>query len=105
MPLLRVVNRDGIEQEVKAPAGGVLMEPLRDMDDGVTAICGGMCSCATCHVYIDDSWVARLPAAMSDETDMLKDLISYRADSSRLSCQIQVTDALEGLRVTLAPEE
>jgi 2Fe-2S ferredoxin len=80
------------------------MEPLRDMDDGVTAICGGMCSCATCQVYIDEAWVPRLPAPMSDETDMLKDLTSYRPNS-RLSCQIQLTDALDGLRVTIAPEE
>jgi 2Fe-2S ferredoxin len=104
MPLLRVTNRDGVEQEIRAPAGGVLMEPLRDMDDGVTAICGGMCSCATCHVYVDEAWMGRLPAAMSDETDMLKDLSSYRANS-RLSCQIQLTEALEGLHVTIAPEE
>ena len=44
-------------QEVQAPSGGVLMETLRDMDDGVMAICGGMCSCATCHVYVDEAWV------------------------------------------------
>ena len=104
MPVLRVVNRDGVEQEVSAPKGASLMEPLRDLEDGVTAICGGMCSCATCHVYVDESWMAKLPAAMSDETDMLKDLVSYRPNS-RLSCQIQVTDAIEGLRVTIAPEE
>ena len=105
MPLLRVVNRDGVEQQIQAPNAGVLMEPLRDMDDGVTAICGGMCSCATCHVYIDEAWVTKLPAAMSDETDMLKDLVSYRGAASRLSCQIQLSDALDGLRVTIAPEE
>ena len=104
MPVLRVIGRDGVEQEINAPSGTSLMEPLRDMDDGVTAICGGMCSCATCQVYIDESWVPRLPAAMSDETDMLKDLTSYRANS-RLSCQIPLTDALHGLRVTIAPEE
>jgi len=74
------------------------------MDDGVSAICGGMCSCATCQVYVDEEWVARLPGAMSDETDMLKDLTSYRP-TSRLSCQIPLTDALDGLRVTIAPEE
>ena len=78
MPRLRVIDRDGVELEIDAPAGTSLMEPLRDMDDGVTAICGGMCSCATCHVYIDEAWVPKLPAAMSDETDMLKDLTSYR---------------------------
>lgn len=105
MPLLRVIDRDGVEQQLNAAAGTSLMEPLRDMDDGVTAICGGMCSCATCHVYVDESWVAKLPAAMSDETDMLRDLTSYRAVTSRLSCQIQLTDALDGLRVAIAPEE
>jgi 2Fe-2S ferredoxin len=104
MPLLHVVNRDGAEQEVQATSGGVLMETLRDMDDGVMAICGGMCSCATCHVYVDEAWVGKLPAAMSDETDMLKDLSSYRPNS-RLSCQLQLTDALDGLRVAIAPEE
>ena len=104
MPLLRVVNRDGVEQEVDAPASGVLMEPLRDMVDGVNAICGGMCSCATCHVYVDEAWRAKLPAPMSDETEMLKDLVSYR-ENSRLSCQIQLSAALDGLRVTIAPED
>ena len=104
MPVLRVVNRDGVEQEITAPVSGVLMEPLRDMDDGVTAICGGMCSCATCHVYVDEAWQAKLPAQMSDETDMLKDLVSYRPNS-RLSCQVQLGAALDGLRVTIAPEE
>lgn len=104
MPLLRVVNRDGVELEVNAPLSGVLMEPLRDMDDGVTAICGGMCSCATCHVYVDEAWQGKLPAPMSDETDMLKDLVSYRPNS-RLSCQVQLGAALEGLHVTIAPEE
>ena len=104
MPLLRVVNRDGVEQEVNAPSGGVLMEPLRDMDNGVNAICGGMCSCATCHVYVDEAWRAKLPAPMSDEIEMLKDLVSYR-ENSRLSCQIQLSAALDGLRVTIAPED
>ncbi len=104
MPVLRVINRDGVEQEVNAPVSGVLMEPLRDMDDGVTAICGGMCSCATCHVYVDEAWQAKLPAPMSDETDMLKDLVSYKPNS-RLSCQVQLSAALDGLRVTIAPEE
>jgi len=104
MPVLRVVNRDGVEVEVKAPDSGVLMEPLRDMDDGVTAICGGMCSCATCHVYVDEAWASKLPAPMSDETDMLKDLVSYRPNS-RLSCQVQLSAALAGLRVTIAPED
>lgn len=104
MPLLKVVDRDGGEHEINAPSGGVLMEPLRDMDNGVTAICGGMCSCATCHVYIDPAWMDKLPRQMSDELDMLKDLSDYKPNS-RLACQIPLTDALSGLKVTIAPEE
>lgn len=104
MPMVRVIDRDGIERELEAPSGATLMEPLRDMDDGVAAICGGMCSCATCHVYVDADWVAKLPAPMSDESDMLGDLVSRRANS-RLSCQIVLNDALSGLKVSIAPEE
>ena len=104
MPTVRVIDRDNKERSLEAPSGSTLMEPLRDMDDGVAAICGGMCSCATCHVYVDEDWVARLPAAMSDEGDMLGDLTSRRPNS-RLSCQIVLTDALSGIRVTIAPEE
>jgi 2Fe-2S ferredoxin len=104
MPVIKVVDLNGSEQQVNVPVGGVLMEPLRDLDAGISAICGGMCSCATCHVYVDPEWVSKLPAAMSDETDMLRDL-STRRDNSRLSCQIQLTAAIDGLRVTVAPEE
>lgn len=104
MPVLKVVGREGAERELNVAAGGVLMEPLRDMDDGVTAICGGMCSCATCHVYVDPEWAGKLPQAMSDETDMLKDLMTRR-ENSRLSCQIQLTEAISGLKVTIAPDE
>jgi 2Fe-2S ferredoxin len=102
MPLLKVVDRDGAEHEINAPAGGVLMEPLRDLDDGVTAICGGMCSCATCHVFVATEWITRLPKPMSDELDMLRDLTAF-GPNSRLSCQIQLTEALSGLKVTIAP--
>ena len=104
MPTVRVIDRDGQERELNAPNGSTLMEPLRDMDDGVAAICGGMCSCATCHVYVDDAWISKLPAPMSDETDMLGDLMS-RKPNSRLSCQIVLNDSLSGLKVTVAPEE
>ncbi len=103
MPTLRVVDRDGVEHTITAVSGTSLMEPLRDLGT-VAAICGGMCSCATCHVYVDPEWVAKLPPAMSDEKDMLGDLTS-RHDNSRLACQIQVTDAISGLKVSVAPEE
>jgi 2Fe-2S ferredoxin len=104
MPLLRVVDRDGQEHEVQAKPGLKVMETLRELDYGVAAICGGMCSCATCHVYIDSDWVARIPAPMSDERELLSEL-SHRKENSRLSCQVELSDALSGLRVTVAPDE
>jgi 2Fe-2S ferredoxin len=104
MPTIKVVTRNDIEQELTMPAGGVLMEVLRDLDGGVLAICGGMCTCATCHVYVDADWVSKLPAAQSDETEMLSDL-GVRRENSRLSCQLQLTDALDGMRVTIAPAD
>ena len=104
MPLLRVVDRDGVEHEVEAKAGQKVMETLRELDYGVAAICGGMCSCATCHVYVDPAWLDRLPSPMSDERELLHELSHYEANS-RLSCQIEFTEALAGLRVTIAPDE
>ena len=104
MPLLRVVDRDGVEHEVEGVAGLKVMETLRELEYGVAAICGGMCSCATCHVYVDPAWVDRLPPAMSDERELLSEL-SQTQENSRLSCQIEFTPALAGLRVTIAPDE
>jgi len=104
MPKVRVIDRDGVERELDAPNGATLMEPLRDMDDGVAAICGGMCSCATCHVYVDEEWVSKIPPPMSDETDMLGDLTT-RKPNSRLSCQVQLNESLSGIKVSVAPEE
>jgi 2Fe-2S ferredoxin len=104
MPTVRVIDRYEVERALEAPSGTTLMEPLRDMDEGIAAICGGMCSCATCHVYVDSEWESRLPLPMSDETDMLGDLLNRRANS-RLSCQVMLTEELSGLKVTIAPEE
>jgi 2Fe-2S ferredoxin len=104
MALLRVVDRDGVEHEVEAKTGLKVMETLRDLDYGVAAICGGMCSCATCHVYVDPQWVDRLQAPMGDERELLSDLTHYQ-DNSRLSCQVEMTPALDGLKVTIAPDE
>jgi 2Fe-2S ferredoxin len=104
MALMRVVDRDGIEHEAEARTGLKVMENLRELDYGVAAICGGMCSCATCHVYVDPAWVDRLPAAMSDERELLSEL-AHTEENSRLSCQIEFTPALAGLRVTIAPDE
>lgn len=104
MPTVRVIDRYEVERALEAPSGTTLMEPLRDMDEGIAAICGGMCSCATCHVYVDPEWQSKLPAMMSDERELLGELAHYR-ENSRLSCQLEFTPALAGLRVTVAPDE
>lgn len=104
MPTLKVVDRDGTEHVVQARAGLKVMETLRELDYGVAAICGGMCSCATCHIYIDAEWAAKIPAPMSDERELLQELAHHK-EGSRLSCQVDMTDALDGLRVTIAPDE
>jgi ferredoxin, 2Fe-2S len=104
MPLLRVVDRDGVEREVEAKSGLKVMETLRELDYGVAAICGGMCSCATCHVYVDPQWIERLPQPMSDERELIAEL-AHHETNSRLSCQLDFTDELTGLRVTIAPDE
>jgi ferredoxin, 2Fe-2S len=104
MARLRVVDRDGIEHTIEGRTGLKVMETLRDLDFGVAAICGGMCSCATCHVYVDAQWLSRLPPAMSDERELVMEL-SHSQPTSRLSCQIELTPELEGLRVTIAPDQ
>jgi 2Fe-2S ferredoxin len=104
MAELVVVDRDGAEHRVTGRTGVSVMETLRELDYGVAAICGGMCSCATCHVWVDEAWVGRLPPKQGDEQEMLRELASYRA-TSRLSCQIPFHEALDGLKVTIAPDE
>lgn len=105
MPVMRVVDRNGVEHAVEGQAGIKLMENLRELDYGVAAICGGMCSCATCHVYVDPDWAPKLSPPMSDELELLKELAFYEPARSRLSCQIEFTPDLAGLRVTIAPDE
>ena len=104
MPLLRVVDRDGVEHEVEARAGLKVMENLRELDYGVAAICGGMCSCATCHVWVDPEWAGQLPPRQGDEQELLQELSSFKP-TSRLSCQVQFSEALSGLKVEIAPDE
>jgi len=104
MATLQVIDRDGIEHSVEAKPGLKVMEVLRELDYGVAAICGGMCSCATCHIYVDGAWQERLPPPMSDERELLTELSHYR-ENSRLSCQVEITAALSGLKVTIAEDE
>ncbi len=105
MPQLTVVTRDGSEQTFEAETGFSVMEAIRDHGiDELLALCGGCCSCATCHVYVDDVFLGDLPGMKGDEDDLL-DSSDHRQANSRLSCQISIGPALDGLRVTIAPED
>ncbi|WP_417515296.1 2Fe-2S iron-sulfur cluster-binding protein [Minwuia sp.] len=103
MPKIHVTNRAGAQTTFEADTGISVMENLRDNDYEVEAICGGSCACATCHVYIDPAWMDRLPPQEADEEGLVTDEPTYQP-TSRLSCQIEMTDALDGLTLTIAPE-
>ena len=105
MPNITVVNNAGVETAIVAEEGRSLMEAARDNGiDELLALCGGCCSCATCHVHIDPAYIDKLPALTEDENDLL-DSSDHRNEFSRLSCQIPVTAELEGLKFTIAPED
>jgi ferredoxin, 2Fe-2S len=104
MAQMKVVDRDGRVHEVEAKPGLKIMEILRELDYGVAAICGGLCSCATCHIFVDPEWAAKLPKKQSDEQDLLTELSDYNAATSRLSCQVDFTEALSGIKVTIAAD-
>jgi 2Fe-2S ferredoxin len=95
------IQPDGEQQEVQATVGKTVMEAaVRNNVPGIDAECGGSCSCATCHVIVDDAWFGRLPAKGGDEESTL-DYAEGVQGNSRLSCQIVVSDALDGLVVRL----
>jgi 2Fe-2S ferredoxin len=105
MPSLTIVTRDGSERTVEARTGWSVMENIRDNGfDELLALCGGCCSCATCHVHLDDEWFARVGPRKPDEDDLL-DTSDHKIATSRLSCQIEYSEALDGLRVRIAPED
>ncbi len=105
MPKLIVVTRDGAEKTVEGQAGLSVMEVIREEGfDELLALCGGCCSCATCHVHVDDEWLGALPPMSEDENDLL-DSSDHRTERSRLSCQLPFENALDGLRVQIAPED
>lgn len=105
MPKIHAVDRDGTEKVIEGETGMSLMLNLRNIGGlDVAAICGGMCSCATCHVYVDAAWTEKLEEQSPDEFELVEFSEHYR-ENSRLSCQIEMTDDLDGIRVTLAPED
>lgn len=105
MPEITVVNQSGEERAIEATDGRTLMEAIRDNGfDELLALCGGCCSCATCHVHVDPAFAGKLPEMSEDENDLL-DSSDHRDANSRLSCQIPITPELDGMRVTIAQED
>jgi 2Fe-2S ferredoxin len=105
MPKLIVVTRDGTEHAVDATPGLSVMEVIRDHGfDELLALCGGNCSCATCHVHVDPEFAGKLRAMSADEDDLL-DSSSDRDATSRLSCQLLLTAELDGMKVRIAQED
>ena len=101
MPKIVFTEPGGGRREINAPLGLTLMEAARQNGvQGVVALCGGACMCATCHVYVDPKWLGRLEPREEMEEGMLETAWEPRANS-RLSCQIQITADLDGLQVTV----
>lgn len=105
MATIHVTDREGHAHRLQAPAGSILMEVLRDAGMGIEAICGGQCACATCHCLIDTAWFEQVGAPGEDELDLVSCLDAYAAGRSRLTCQLEVSAAFDGLTLTVAPEE
>ena len=104
MPKIHATDRDGTEKVIDADDGVSMMIGLRDNGGlDIASICGGMCSCATCHVYVDEAWVNKLKEKGEEEIDML-DLAFDVEANCRLSCQLTMKPEYDGLKVTLAPE-
>lgn len=105
MARVAVTLRDGTVQTIRGEDGLTLMEAIRDASvDELLALCGGCCSCATCHVIVDPDWAAQVGGPSGDESDLLESS-SHRGPTSRLSCQITLDPTLDGLSVQIAPED
>ncbi len=105
MSKVYVTDRKGLEQALEIRPELTLMQTITDagMSD-LLALCGGVCSCGTCHVHVGGSFMSALAPMSEDESGVL-DASSHRQANSRLSCQIRMSDELDGLRVTIAPED
>lgn len=102
---VNVVDLAGESRLIEGEIGTSLMEIIRASGiDDIPAYCGGNCSCASCHVYIDEAFAPMLPAMSQDEDDLLDDA-QHRSAGSRLSCQVRASTALSGIRLTIAPQE
>ena len=105
MPVLKITDASGQTHEINADSGMTVMEVAVDNSlAGMLAECGGACACATCHVYIAEEWAGRLPAADDMEDAMLESALDRQANS-RLGCQVEISDELDGIELTIAQNE
>lgn len=103
MPKITYIDHDGTSRDVDGETGATVMETaVKNQVPGIEADCGGACACATCHVYVDPAWTETVGGPSEMEEDMLDFAFEVR-DNSRLSCQIKITDGLDGL-VVRTPE-
>ena len=100
---IKVTDRDGKKHELDGDTNSTLMEILRDAGLDIEAACGGCCACATCHVYINDQWLEKISPKDDDEESMLDQAFDVR-NTSRLSCQISLSDELDGIELEIAKE-
>ncbi|MEM6580182.1 MAG: 2Fe-2S iron-sulfur cluster-binding protein [Pseudomonadota bacterium] len=101
MPQIMFISYDGREQAVEAPVGESVMQAAVDNSiDGITAECGGACSCATCHCFVDEAWLDKFPPPDPIEEQMIEYSIDPQSNS-RLSCQLEVTEDMDGLVIRL----
>ena len=103
---IHVTTRDGVQNELQSrPGQDTLMQVLYDADQGVEAVCGGCASCATCHIFVADDWMGRLPPRDDIETMLLQYQEHFDPEHSRLSCQLNLSEDMDGIRLRIAPEE
>jgi ferredoxin, 2Fe-2S len=106
MPAVVYILKDGSERRVDVPEGtSVMLGAIQNNVPGIEAECGGCCSCATCHVYVDPAFTDKVPAADLSESDLLSGVAAERKPNSRLSCQINMTGALDGLIVRIPDKQ
>ena len=103
MGTITVEDREGVIHNLDSQSGSTIMEIIRDAGLDIEAACGGCCACATCHVYVENEWLAKIDSINEEEESMLDQAFNVKKNS-RLSCQIEFNDRLNGIKVKLAPE-
>ncbi|WP_293947814.1 2Fe-2S iron-sulfur cluster-binding protein [Sneathiella sp.] len=103
MMRISVTDTNGTQHDIEAKEGDKAMEAIRDSGLTIAALCGGCCSCATCHVYVSDDWADKLPPRSEDEEALLE-LVAELRPASRLSCQIIMEPAFDGIELELSSD-